>query len=102
MSAGMLCATINTAMSEQRPDDNNNLLNFIVTTVETMRDQMVTMSDQMVKKSDLEGLATRSDLDRLESKMDAGFAAVRGDIEQVQLRVDSIERAIRAARSDGD
>ncbi|HVF88221.1 MAG TPA: hypothetical protein VM866_11555 [Pyrinomonadaceae bacterium] len=67
-------------MSDQRPDDNNDLLNYIAVTVETMRDQM----------------ATKSDLARLEAKMDANFAAVRGDIEQVQLRVDSIERALRA------
>lgn len=66
-------------MSEQRPDDSDDLLNYIAVTVETMRDQM----------------ATKSDLARLEAKMDANFAAVRGDIEQVQLRVDSIERAIR-------
>src|SRR5687767_10431536 len=88
------------AMSDQRPDDSHDLLNFIAATVETMRDDMVTMRDQMATKSDLEELATKSDLarveSRLEAKMDAGFAAVRGDIEQVQLRVDSIERALRA------
>ena len=65
-----------------KPDDNNNLLGFIATTVETMRDQM----------------ATRSDVARLESKMEAEFAVVRGDIEQVQLRLDSIERSSLAFR----
>ena len=83
-------------MSNQRPDDSNDLLNFIATTVETMRGRMDAMEERMVTKSDLEGLATKSDLARLESRMDVGFAAVRGDIEQVQLRVDSIERALRA------
>ncbi|MGI8566032.1 MAG: hypothetical protein ACR2LZ_06065, partial [Pyrinomonadaceae bacterium] len=58
----------------------SNEVSYIGGEVETMRGQM----------------ATKSDLSRLESKMDAGFAAVRGDIEQVQLRVDSIEKAIRA------
>lgn len=67
-------------MSDQHPDEGDGLLNFIALTVESMRDQM----------------ATKSDLARLEAKMDANFAAVRGDIEQVQLRVDSIDRAIRA------
>ncbi len=110
-------------MSNQRPDDNNDLLNFIAVTVETTRDQMVEMRGQMATKGDLERMATKdglkplskevayigggvetmrgqmatkSDLARLESKMEVGFAAVRGGIEQVQLRVDSIERAIRA------
>lgn len=116
-------------MSNNAPDDSN-LLNFIAATVETMRDQVEamrdqveTMRDQMATKSDLEGLATKNDLDslsdqvayiggqvetmrgqmatrsdfgRLESKMEAEFAAVRGDIEQVHLRLDSIERALRA------
>jgi len=66
-------------MSDQE-SNSNGLLNFIAATVETVRDQM----------------ATRSDLARLESKMEAEFAAVRGDIEQVQLRLDSIEKALRA------
>ncbi len=110
-------------MSNQRPDENSELLNFIAVTVETTRDQMVEMRGQMATKSDLElmatkddlkslsnevayiggevetmlgQMATKSDLARLESKMEAGFTAVRGDIEQVQLRVDSIERALRA------
>jgi hypothetical protein len=75
-------------MSSQ-PPDNDNLLNFIATTVETMRDQMVT-------KGDIEQMATKSDLVRLEDKMEANFTAVRGDIEQVHLRLDSIERALSA------
>ncbi len=84
-------------MSEQRPDDSKDLLNFIASTVETMRDQMATKSDLARVESGLEAkMATKNDLARLEAKMDAGFAAVRGDIEQVQLRVDSIERALRA------
>jgi hypothetical protein len=66
-------------MSEQEPN-NNNLINFIATSVEIMRDQM----------------ATKSDVARLEAKLEAETAAIRGDIEQVHLRLDSIERALRA------
>jgi hypothetical protein len=66
-------------MSEQ-PEDTSNLLNFIAATVETMRDQM----------------ATKSDIARLEAKMEVDVAAVRGDIEQIHLRLDSIERALSA------
>ena len=73
-------------MSNQEPE-NNNLIKFIATTVETMRDQMTEMRDQM---------ATKSDIARLEAKLDVEIAAVRGDIEQVHLRLDSIERALRA------
>ncbi|HKR02674.1 MAG TPA: hypothetical protein VJT09_18490 [Pyrinomonadaceae bacterium] len=65
-------------MSEQ--DSTNNLIKFIATTVETMRDQM----------------ATKNDVARLEAKLEAEIATVRGDIEQVHLRLDSIERALRA------
>ena len=85
-------------MSEQEPE-NNNLINFIAATVETLRDQMAEMRDQMATKSDLEGMATKRDLARLEerlmTKLEVEITAVRGDIEQVHLRLDSIERAIR-------
>ena len=79
-------------MSNQGPE-NNNLIEFIATTIETMRDQMVT-------KDALAQMATKSDLaqleDRLTTKLDVQITAVRGDIEQVNLRLDSIERALRA------
>ncbi|HWT03089.1 MAG TPA: hypothetical protein VN256_22755 [Pyrinomonadaceae bacterium] len=64
-----------------------------------VRGQMNGMRDQMATKSDLEGMATKSDLARLEerltTKIEVEITAVRGDIEQVHLRLDSIERAIR-------
>ena len=41
-----------------------------------------------------ERMATKSELRRLEEKMEAGFTAVRGDIERVSLRLDTIERAL--------
>ena len=85
-------------------EGKNNLLQFIATTLETMRDQMATKSElrqleeRMVTKSELrrleERMATKSELHRLEEKMEAGFTAVRGDIERVSLRLDSIERAL--------
>lgn len=104
-------------MSDQEPE-NNNLINFIATTVETMRDQMAEMVGQVVTKSDLDPvreeiayiggqvetirdqMATKSDLAQLESrlttKLEVEITAVRGDIEQIHLRLDSIERALRA------
>ena len=81
-------------MSDQEPE-NNNLINFIATTVETMRDQMVEMRDQMTTMSDLAQLE-----DRLSTKIEVEVTAVRGDIEQIHLRLDSIESgASGAARS---
>jgi hypothetical protein len=77
-------------MSDQQPE-NNNLINFIATTVETMRDQMVEMRDQMATKNDLAQLESR-----LTSKLEVEITAVRGDIEQIHLRLDSIERILRA------
>ena len=84
---------------------NNEMLKFIATTVETMRDDMATMRDdmatmrdQMATKSELrhlqEQMATKSELRRLEEKMEVGFTAVRGDIERGSLRLDTIERAL--------
>ena len=92
----------------------NDLLQFIATTVETMRDQMATKVDlrKLEERMDtiegrmgtLEGgMATKSDLrrleERLEARMEAGFTAVRGDIERVSLRLDTIERALSARLS---
>jgi len=74
-----------------RERDDNGLLNYIVTTLETMRDTMAT-------KDDIAGLATRDELRqvelRLSAKIEVEIAAVRGDVEQVQLRLTSIEKAL--------
>lgn len=63
-------------MNEQ--PDNDNLLNFIAATIEAIRNQM----------------ATKSDIARLEDKLEAENTAVHSDIEQVHLRLDPIERAL--------
>ena len=103
---------------------NSNLINFIATTVETMRDQMATkddlvkmatsietLRDQMATKEDLtrfatkedlaalkDQMATKDDLARMATKGDLArmAATLRGDIERVQLRLDSIDRALGA------
>lgn len=87
-------------MSDQTPE-NNNLINFIAATVETMRDQMEKLRDQVVETNvqviEIRGqMVTKSDIARLEAKLEVEVAAIRGDIEQVHLRLDSIERALRA------
>ena len=59
-------------------ESNENLIGFIASTVETLRDQM----------------ASKSDIARLEAKIEAQGTAIRGDIEQVQLRLDTIDHNI--------
>ena len=101
-------------MSDQRPEENKNLLNFIASTVETIRDRMATKEDveRMVTKDEFEPvreqvefiggqletmrdrMATKSDIARLEDKIEVEVTAVRGDIEQVHLWLDGIEKAI--------
>ena len=102
------------------PQNNGDLLQFIASTVELLRDRMATKDDlaelrhemkgelgRMATKDDLAELRhetkadladlrreTKADLARLEARMDAGFAAVRGDLERVNLRLDSIAGAL--------
>ena len=73
-------------MSNPQPHDDD-LLTFIASTVESMRDQMAT-------KSDLAQLEAR-----LSDRLEVQITAVRGDIEQIHLRLDSIERALTARLS---
>src|SRR2546427_7735164 len=77
-----------------REPDENSIISFIATTVQTMRDRietmrdgMETMRDGMVTRTDLAELATKKDVARLETIMS-------GDFEQVHIRLDSIDRAI--------
>ena len=61
--------------------NNNELIGFIATTVETIRDRVDGIEVRM---------ATKSDINRLE----IATTAIRGDIEQVQLRLDGMEHSI--------
>ena len=91
--------------------NNDNLIGFIASTVETLRDDVAKMREQMATKEDLArlegrftekltGLESRftENLARLEGrfteKLDVSTTSVRGDIEQVQLRLDSIEHGV--------
>jgi len=86
--------------SKSMAESNNDLIGFIASTVEKLRDDVVTMRDQMATKEDLARLEGRfsEKLSRLESrfseKLDVSITSVRGDIEQVQLRFDSIEHGM--------
>jgi hypothetical protein len=101
------------ASKSMAESNNNNLIGFIASTVEKLRDDVVTMREQMSTKEDLarlEGrfterldpsivdMATKQDLARLEGRvterLDASITVVRGDLEQIQLRLDSIEHGM--------
>jgi hypothetical protein len=79
-------------MSNQQPEENNNLLNFIAATVEMIRDRMATKDELAEVEARLS-----SRIDGLESKVDKleiTTTVIRGDVEQVQLRLDGIDRAL--------
>ena len=58
--------------------DNNEMIGFIASTVETLRSDLTAVRSQMVTKD----------------SFDVAITAVRGDIEQVHLRLDSMEHGL--------
>ncbi len=86
---------------------DENLIQYIATTVETMHDEMGTMHDEMGtmrgematmggEMATMRGeMATKGDIVRLEAKLDAQVSAVRGDLERIDLRLDSIDRTLK-------
>ena len=58
--------------------NNNEVIGFIASSVETLRNDIGLIRAEMVTKS----------------AFDAAFTAVRGDIEQVHLRLDSVEHSL--------
>jgi len=77
------------ASKSMAESNNDNLIGFIASTVEKLREDVTAIREQM---------ATREDLARLDGrftgKLDVSITSVRGDIEQVQLRLDSIEHGV--------
>lgn len=96
-------------MSEQK---DNNLINFIATTVEALRSRIDTISEQMATKDDLvriesrmeimreridtisNQMATKDDLARLEGSLRADLAT-KGDLARLEPTLDSRTTAIR-------
>ncbi|HEX8189373.1 MAG TPA: hypothetical protein VF586_13540 [Pyrinomonadaceae bacterium] len=75
--------------SNRQPEDNENLLNFIASTVEMIRDRLeatVTKEELAEELGKVEAKLTR--------KIEVEVTAVRGDIEQVHLRLDGIDKAL--------
>lgn len=75
----------------QQPEENENLLNFIASTVEMIRDR-------------LELTATKDDIARLDSgigklevkvdRLEVTTTVIKGEVEQVHLRLDGIDKAL--------
>jgi hypothetical protein len=70
-------------------ESNDNLIGYIATTIETMRDEMATMRNEMATKQDLARLEGR-----LSERLEVATTGIRGDIEQVHLRLDTIEHGM--------
>lgn len=111
-------------MSQRQPEENGNLLRFIASTVEQIRDRMATKEDiePLVTREEFEPvreqvaflggqvedirdrMATKGDTVRLDSKFDklevkvdrleVTTTVIKGEVEQVHLRLDGIEKAI--------
>ncbi|MDT5156777.1 MAG: hypothetical protein QOH51_1134 [Acidobacteriota bacterium] len=101
-------------MSNQQPEENRNMLNFIASTVEMIRDRMATKDDIVRLDARIENLEVKVDslavkvdnlevkVNRLEVKVDrleVETTIIRGEVEQVHLRLDGIERTL-ASRLD--
>ena len=59
-------------------NNNSELIGFIGSSIESLRDEM----------------ATKSDTRRVEDKVESSTTAIRGDIEQVHLRLNTMEHSL--------
>lgn len=109
--------------SEKVAESNNEVIGFIASTVEAIRDRVDVIEKGMATKEDLarldgrfdvlagrfdvladrvdvieQGMTTKRDMARLEGRfnqrLDVATTSIRGDIEQIQLRLDSMEHRI--------
>ena len=64
--------------SKSLAESNDNLIGFIASSVEKLRDDVTSIRAEMVTKSAFE----------------AAITAVRGDIEQVHLRLNTMEHSV--------
>ncbi len=90
--------------------NDNNLIQFIASTVEHLRQRVDTMSEQMATKVDLANLrdemfatmATKEDLARLEASMDERFAGVDDRFTGIEDRFTGIETRLARVESSLD
>jgi tetrahydromethanopterin S-methyltransferase subunit G len=82
-------------VSNQQPEGNENLLNFIASTVEMIRDRMATKDDIARLDSRIDTLDGKVDKISVKvDKLEVETTIIRGEVEQVHLRLDGIEKAL--------
>ena len=93
-------------MSNLQPEENENLLKSIASTVEIMRDRMATKDDlgrfatkddlgRFVTKDDLGRFATKDDLGRFATKDDLGRFATKDDLGRFATKDDLLRFATK-------
>jgi hypothetical protein len=75
-------------MSQRQPEENENPLRFIASTVEIIRDRMATKDDIVRLDSRVDGLEVKVD------RIEVTTTIIRGEVEQVNLRLDGIDKAL--------
>ena len=103
---------MNSCYDAAMSSESDKLLNFIASTVESLRQRVDVISEQMATKVDLANLrdelrsemATKVDLAGLESRLRAEMATkndlgrlettMHGEFEQVHIRFDSMDRRV--------
>jgi hypothetical protein len=78
-------------------DEDHKLLQFLASTVESIRDRMATKDDVA---SIREEMATKKDILSVREEMASHVTAIRGDIERVHIRIDSVDKTL-TTRLDG-
>lgn len=69
--------------------NSNNVIGFIASTVEKLRDDISKMREQMAMKEDLARLEGR-----LNERLDVSTGGIRGDLEQIHFRLDGIQHSL--------
>ncbi|HYY93834.1 MAG TPA: hypothetical protein VE713_04905 [Pyrinomonadaceae bacterium] len=82
-------------MSNQQPAENENLLKFIASTVEMIRDRMATKDDIARLDSRIDTLDGKVDkINGKVDKLEVETTVIRGEVEHIHLRLDGIEKAL--------
>ena len=80
--------------------NNNEVIGFIASTVETILNRLNAVEEHMATKDDLARIDGRlnerlASLDgRLSERIEVATTSIRGDIEQIHLRLDSLDHRI--------
>jgi hypothetical protein len=78
-------------------EDDNNLINFIATTVESLRQRVDTMSDQMATKVDVANLKDEIEMikERMATKDDLAWMATKDDLARMASKDDLARMATK-------